>query len=88
MSFLRFDSAQNAAGALGYSLHDQAASTGAWEVAVAPLGETTRALITGSDVIIYVQQGDMMIRLTVAAPVGDPTPTAAVIMQAMLAQAS
>ena len=71
----RFDSARSAAGALDYSLRDQAASTGAWEVAVAPLGHTTRGLETGSDVTIYTQLGDVMIRLTVAAPMGDPMPT-------------
>jgi hypothetical protein len=84
VSIHRFDSDSNAANALDYSLLDQAASTGAWEVSVAPLTETTRALATGSDVTIYVQQGEVMIRLSVAAQGGDPMPAAQAIMQSIL----
>ncbi len=51
---------------------------------MAPLADTTRALATSSDITIYVQQGDVLIRLTVAAPGGDPMPVAVSIMQAIL----
>lgn len=88
VSIHRFGSASDAAWALDYSLLDQAASTGAWDVSVAPLGATTRALATGSDVTIYVQQGDLMIRLTVAATEADQLSTAQSIMQSILERAT
>lgn len=84
VSIHRFDSASNAANALNYSLDDQVASTGAWEVKVVPIAGTTRALATTSDVTIYAQQGDIMIRLTVASPSGDPMPMAESILEVIL----
>ena len=84
VSIHRFDSDVNAVKALEYSLYDQLVSTGAWEIAVEPIGETTRALATASDITIYVQQGDVIIRLTVAAPGGDPISTAQAIMRSIL----
>jgi predicted metalloprotease len=84
VSIHRFDSASSAVNALEYSLNDQIASTGAWEVSVAPIGETTRALATSSDITIYAQEGDVVIRLTVAAPNGDPVPAAESIMRSIL----
>lgn len=87
VSIHRFDSAQSALNALDYSLADQAVSTGAWEVSSPHLGEATRVLATASDVTIYVQQGDVMIRLTVADAAGSPMPTAEWVMQTMLSRA-
>ncbi len=86
-SIHRFGNASNAVDALDYSVVDQAASTGAWEVPVAPLSETTRALATNSDITIYVQHGDILIRLSVAAPGGDAMSTAQAVMQSILDRA-
>jgi hypothetical protein len=63
----RFGDSQNAANALDYSFNDQAVSTGAREIPVAQLATTSRALATTADVTIYVQQGDLLIRLTVTS---------------------
>jgi hypothetical protein len=87
VSIHKFDSESSAVNALEYSLNDQVVSTGAWEVSVAPLADTTRALATSSDITICVQQGDLLIRLTVAAPDGDPMPIALSIMQAIVDRA-
>jgi hypothetical protein len=87
VSIHRFDSASGALNALEYSLNDQMASTGAWEVSVSPLADTTRALATSSDLTVYVQQGNLLIRLTIAAPGGDPMPMAVSIIQAILGRA-
>lgn len=83
-SIHRFGSGRDAANALDYSLQDQIASTGAWEITVSPLAHTTRALATSSDVTIYAQQGNVLIRLTVYSLNGDPMPDTQAIMQAML----
>lgn len=87
VSIHRFSSARNAENGLDYSIEDQAASTEAREVAVTPLATTTRALATSSDVTIYGQQGNVVIRLTVTDPNGDPMPTAEAIMESILARA-
>lgn len=87
VSIHQFGSSRDAAWALDYSLKDQAASTGAWVVAVSPLASTTRGLATSSDVTVYAQQGTVMIRLTVTAPGGDGLETAEVIMQSILSRA-
>lgn len=81
-----FGSEQGAVNALDYSLQDQLASTGAWETAVSPLAQTTRALATSSDVTIYAQQGNALIRLTVSATGDDPMAIAAGIMQTMVSR--
>lgn len=86
VSIHRFGSAEDSVKAMNYSAEDQMASTGAWVIFVSPLASTSRALATSSDVTIYAQQGDVMIRLTVAASSGDPMPTAESIMQSILAR--
>lgn len=83
VSIHRLSTSRNAALALDYSIQDQAISTGAWEVSVSPLGSTTRALSTVSDITIYVQQGNILIRLTVAPAASQST--AEDIMRSMLA---
>lgn len=87
VSIHKLDSSRSAVNALNYSLEDQMTSTGAWEVQVQPVGDTARALSTSADITIYVQQGDKVIRLTVAAPSGDPLLTAESIMRSILARA-
>lgn len=84
VSIHRFDSDASAVKALDYSLTDQVASTGAWEIPVRSIGETTHALETSSDVTIYVQQDDVVIRLTVATTDGDPMSAARSIMRLIL----
>lgn len=87
VSIHRFGDAQGAANGLHHSVADQMASTGAWEIAVAPLGQTTRAMATAGDVTIYAQQGDVLIRLTVAGASSTHLPAAEAIVASMLARA-
>ncbi len=86
VSIHRFGSSRNAAKALDYSFDDQAASTGAQEIPVAELATTSRAPATSSDVTIYAQQGDVLIRLTVSSPNGDAIETAEAIMKAIISR--
>jgi uncharacterized protein len=76
-----------AAAALDYSLADQMRSTGAWEIEVPPLADTTGAVQTSSDVTIYAQQGDVMIRLTVAGPADGSLLEAETLMRVILSRA-
>lgn len=63
----RFGGSMNAEHALAHSLDNQASSTGAWEIPVDLLA-TTRAIATSSEVTISLQEGDLIIRLTVVSP--------------------
>lgn len=83
----RFGDSQNAANALDYSFNDQAVSTGAREIPVAQLATTSRALATTADVTIYVQQGDLLIRLTVTSYNSDVIETAEAIVESIVDRA-
>lgn len=76
---------RDAAGdALAVSMSDQAASTGAWEIAAASSADETRALRTNADVTLYARKGEYLIRLTVTSWLADPTPEAVSILEAIL----
>jgi uncharacterized protein len=77
----------DAAAALDYSLADQARATGAWEIDVPSLADTTRALQSSGDVTIYAQRADVMIRLTVAGPADTSLLVAETLMRAILSRA-
>ena len=88
VSIHRFVNAQGAASALNYSFIDQMESTGARELAGAPVADSTRLLATDRDVTIYAQQGNLLIRLTVASSTGDPLAIAGSIMISMIDRAT
>ena len=77
-----------AAEALDYSFDVQAADGTLTEIPIDPLGETSRALYGrlpyGNEVTIYVQQGNLLIRLSASAPEGDPRDQAIDLMETML----
>lgn len=83
VSIHRFGSPANAARAMDYSVTDQMTSTGAWEVLVDPVGEYTRALSTNSDLTLYMQHGEVIVRLTIWSRGVDPMPIAVEIMNAI-----
>lgn len=88
VSIHQFGDDRGAANALDYSFQDQMSATGAWEMAPSPIAATTRALVTDADVTIYARQGNLLIRLTVEYPTGDPLPIAESILSSMVARAA
>ncbi|MDQ3525336.1 MAG: hypothetical protein M3451_09815 [Chloroflexota bacterium] len=77
-----------AAAALDYSMMDQAASTGAYEVSVTPLGDYSRALLGemsfDNEITLLVQRSNLLIRLSTAQLEGDASGVAVGIMQGIL----
>jgi uncharacterized protein len=75
---------RSAGDALDFSIEDQAASTGAWEIAVSSSAQETRGLRTNADVTLYAREGDYLIRLTVTSWTIDPLLVAIDILESML----
>lgn len=88
VSVHEFGSSDAAAAALDYSFDVQAAGATLKEIPVDPLGDTSRALYGtlsyGNEVTIYVQQGNLLIRLSASSPTGDPRAQAIDLMETML----
>ena len=90
VSIHEFGSAGNAAGALDFSLTEQAAGTALQEVSAQPFGDYSRALFGpvdyGDEITLLVQRGTFLVRVSAASLEGDPTPVAASIVQSILAR--
>lgn len=88
MSVHEFGSPEAAAAALDYSFDVHAAGSELDEVPVAEMGEYSRSLYGrlsyGHEVTLYVQQGNVLIRLSAASPEGDPRDEAIQLMQTVL----
>ena len=88
ISVHEFGSPAAAAAALDYSLDVHATETDLLEIAVATLGDYSRALYGempyGNEITLYVQRGDLLIRLSASSPEGDPTAGATALIQMML----
>lgn len=88
MSVHEFGSSDAAAAALDYSFDVHAAGGQIDEVPVPEMGEYSRALYGrlsyGHEITLYVQQGNVLIRLSAASPEGDPREEAIELMQTIL----
>lgn len=88
VSIHEFGTPEFAAAALDYSFGVQATDTRLAEIAIDPLGDTSRALsgtvAYGNEVTIYVQRGTALIRLSASSPTGDPKVQAIDLMTTML----
>ena len=88
VSVHEFGTPEFAAEALDYSFDVQAADGTLDEIPIDPLGETSRALYGtlsyGNEVTIYVQRGNLLIRLSASSPSGDPRAQAIDLMETML----
>jgi len=88
ISVHEFGSPQFAAEALDYSLEAHAADTNLEEIRVEGQGDYVRALYGempyGNEITLYVQRGNLLIRLSASSPAGDPTAEATGLMQAIL----
>ncbi|MGI8403404.1 MAG: hypothetical protein ACR2OE_01305 [Thermomicrobiales bacterium] len=84
-----FGSPDNAAAALDSLFGVLVADSRFKEVPIDPLGERSRALYGkvayGNEVTIYVQQDNLLIRLTASSPTGDPRDQARDMLKAMFA---
>lgn len=89
LSVHEFDGPDSAADALDYALDAQATAADLREIEIPALGDSSRGLFGepsyGNEVTLYVQQGNALIRLSVASPEGDPTEEAIELMRVMLA---
>lgn len=84
VSIHQLSNRRHAGEALDVSIEDQAASTGAWEIAADSSADATRALRTNKDVTLYAREGDYLIRLTVTSWLDDPVPVAEFILEGIL----
>jgi hypothetical protein len=88
VSIHAFGCPEDAAAALDYSMMDQAASTGAYEVSVTPLGDYSRAPLGqksyGSEITLLVQRSNLLIRLSTAQLEGDASRFAVGVRQGIL----
>jgi hypothetical protein len=88
VSIHRFASADGARLALDFSLTEQAAGTSLQEVTAPPVGDYTRALSGtmeyGNEITLLTQQGDLLIRVSVAMLGGDPTAAAEAVLETVL----
>lgn len=88
VSVHEFGTPEFAAKALDYSFDVQAADASLAEIPIDPLGETSRALYGtlsyGNEVTIYVQHGNLLIRLSASSPTGDPRAQSIDLMTTML----
>lgn len=88
VSIHRFGTASGSANALDYSVADQAASTGATEFPIDVMGDRARALVAstvdGNETTLYVQLGNVLIRITAISESGDPLQDTEAIAHAIL----
>lgn len=88
VSIHAFGSPQDAVAALDYSMMDQAASTGGFEVSMTPLGDYSRALLGeesyGNEITLLVQRSNLLIRLSASQLEGDASGFAVGVMQGIL----
>jgi hypothetical protein len=88
VSIHAFGSPQDAVAALDYSMTDQAAATGAYEVSMTPLGDYSRSLLGqmsyGNEITFLVQRSNLLIRLSAAQLEGDTSGFAVGVMQGIL----
>ena len=91
VSIHRFGSSSGAARALEYSVDDQMASTEAEEISIAPIGDQARALAINSsasdELTLYVQDGGVLVRVTVTSIGNDPEEVALEIAQGSVRKA-
>lgn len=89
ISVHQFGSDTAAMDALDFIFATHLAGTDLEEIPVEGAGDYARGLYGampyGNEVTWYVQQGDLVIRFSAAAPEGDPRPVAEPLLQAMLA---
>lgn len=88
MSVHEFDSAESAAAALDYSFEAHASGTELEELPDTCIGEHSRALYGrlpyGNEITLYVQQGNVLIRLSAASPEGNLGEEATELMRTVL----
>jgi hypothetical protein len=88
VSIHRFGDAAGAREALPYSFEDQLPAS-AVEVAIAPVGEEARAFYAstadGNELTVYVQQDNLLVRVTAISPAGDPSDDAVALMGQIVA---
>ena len=88
ISVHEFGTPQFAAEAFDYSLDAHAADTNLEEIRVEEQGDYSRALYGempyGNEISLYVQRGNLLIRLSASSPEGDPTVEATGLMQTIL----
>ncbi len=88
ISVHEFGSADGAAEALDYALDAHAAATDLEEISVDRLGDSSRALYGkmpyGNEITLYVQRGNLLIRLSASSPEGDPRTDTIALMQTVL----
>ncbi len=91
ISVHEFESSDAAAEALDYSVDIHLADTNLAERDQDELGETSRVLFGeqpyGDEITLYVQEDDVLIRLSASSPEGDPTEEAIALMEWMIEQA-
>lgn len=89
MSVHEFDSPASAAAALDYAFDVHAEGSGLKEMPDPRMGDYSRGLYGrlsyGNEVTLYVQQGNVLIRLSAASPQGDPRAATKELMEIVLA---
>lgn len=92
VSVHEFGTPPSAAEALDYSLAVHAETATLDEVDAPPLGDYARALYGplpyGNEITLYVQQGNVLIRISASSPEGDPRAEAIALVRTMLEQVS
>lgn len=90
ISVHQFGTPEDAAAALAYSVQIHLENADLAEQDHEPLGDASTVLYGpmtyGNEVTYYVQQGDLLIRLSASSPKGDPRPAADDLIATMLAR--
>jgi hypothetical protein len=90
ISVHQFGTPEDAAAAMAYSVQIHTGGTKLEEQDHEPLGDSSVVLYGpmpyGNEVTYYVQQGDLLIRLSASSPKGDPSPVAEGLIATMLAR--
>lgn len=89
VSLHRFATAAGAAEALPYYADGRAVAVGLGEIPIAPIGDGARAVggtvAAGQEATVYARRGDLLIRVSAVAPVGDPTADSVAVAELVLA---
>jgi hypothetical protein len=90
ISVHQFGTPEDAAAAMAYSVQIHTGGTKLQEQGHEPLGDSSVVLYGpmpyGNEVTYYVQQGDLLIRLSASSPKGDPRPIADGLIATMLSR--
>lgn len=88
VSIHEFGTPEFTVAALDYSFAVQSADPSLADIPIDSLGDTSRApygtLPYGNEITLYVQQGNLLIRLSASSPAGDPRLQAIDLMETML----